>query len=220
MPLADDLRVESPDPARIADRADVALLSLPNGLASGLVPNLLERGVRVVDLSADYRYRSLAQWSNVYAQEARLCHREDAALCSEAVYGLPEWNAPEIAMARLVAAPGCFPTASLLPLLPFLKQGLIEQDGVIIDAKTGTSGGGRAAKEHLLLAEASESITPYGVWAIAIHRKSNRWQVKSLGVQFNCNSPLISCQWCVVCSQPFMRDCAIQVSLQKTARPS
>ncbi len=163
LPLADDLRVESPDPARIADRADVALLSLPNGLASGLVPNLLERGVRVVDLSADYRYRSLEKWSNVYAQEARLCHREDAALCSEAVYGLPEWNAPEIAMARLVAAPGCFPTASLLPLLPFLKQGLIEQDGVIIDAKTGTSGGGRAAKEHLLLAEASESITPYGV---------------------------------------------------------
>ena len=63
----------------------------------------------------------------------------------------------------MVAAPGCFPTASLLPLLPFLKQGLIESDGLIIDAKTGTSGGGRAAKEHLLLAEASESIAPYGV---------------------------------------------------------
>ena len=163
LPLPDDPLVETPEPARIAERADVALLSLPNGLASGLVPELLERGVRVVDLSADYRYRSLDQWSEVYAQEARSCKRTDSELCSEAVYGLPEWNAPAIASARLVAAPGCFPTTSLLPLLPFLKQGLIEQDGVIIDAKTGTSGGGRAAKEHLLLAEASESICPYGV---------------------------------------------------------
>jgi N-acetyl-gamma-glutamyl-phosphate reductase len=76
---------------------------------------------------------------------------------------LSEWNGPEIAAAKLVAAPGCFPTASLLPLLPFLKQGLIENDGLIIDAKTGTSGGGRLAKEQFLLAEASESITPYGV---------------------------------------------------------
>lgn len=163
LPLPDDPLVETPEPARIAERADVALLSLPNGLASGLVPELLERGVRVVDLSADYRYRSLDQWSEVYAQEARSCKRTDSDLCSEAVYGLPEWNASAIASARLVAAPGCFPTTSLLPLLPFLKQGLIEQDGVIIDAKTGTSGGGRAAKEHLLLAEASESICPYGV---------------------------------------------------------
>jgi N-acetyl-gamma-glutamyl-phosphate reductase len=163
LPLPDDPLVQSPDPARIAEQSDVALLSLPNGLASGLVPGLLERGVRVVDLSADYRYRSLDQWSTVYAQEALNCKRTDAELCSEAVYGLPEWNASAIATARLVAAPGCFPTASLLPLLPFLKQGLIEQDGVIIDAKTGTSGGGRAAKEHLLLAEASESISPYGV---------------------------------------------------------
>jgi N-acetyl-gamma-glutamyl-phosphate reductase len=163
LPLPDDPLVESPDPIRIAEKADVALLSLPNGLASGLAPGLLECGVRVIDLSADYRYRSLDQWSSVYAQEALSCKRTDADLCSEAVYGLPEWNASAIATARLVAAPGCFPTASLLPLLPFLKQGLIEQDGVIIDAKTGTSGGGRAAKEHLLLAEASESISPYGV---------------------------------------------------------
>ena len=96
-------------------------------------------------------------------QEARSAARTDDDLCEEAIYGLPEWHHQDIANARLVAAPGCFPTASLLPLLPFLKQGLIESDGLIIDAKTGTSGGGRAAKEHLLLAEASESIAPYGV---------------------------------------------------------
>ena len=163
LPLPDDPLVESVDPVRIAEVADYAVLSLPNGLACQLAPQLLDRGVRVVDLSADFRYRSLDQWLEVYAQEASNINRTDAELCLEAVYGLPEWNGPAIAEAKLVAAPGCFPTASLLPLLPFLKQGLIEKDGVIIDAKTGTSGGGRAAKENLLLAEASESISPYGV---------------------------------------------------------
>ena len=163
LPLKQDLVVESPDPERIADQADFAVLSLPNGLASQLVPPLLERGVRVVDLSADYRYRSLDQWASVYVHEARTHNRADADLCQEAVYGLAEWHGDAIAKARLVAAPGCFPTTSLLPLLPFLKQGLIETEGLIIDAKTGTSGGGRAAKENLLLAEASESIAPYGV---------------------------------------------------------
>jgi hypothetical protein len=74
-----------------------------------------------------------------------------------------EWDATRIRTARLVAAPGCFPTASLLALLPFLQQGLIEPGGIVIDAKTGTSGGGRAAKENLLLAEASEAVAPYGV---------------------------------------------------------
>jgi N-acetyl-gamma-glutamyl-phosphate reductase len=119
--------------------------------------------VKVVDLSADYRYSSLEQWQEVYATEARQCPRSDAELCQEAVYGLVEWEQERIREARLVAAPGCFPTASLLALTPFLKQGLIETGGIVVDAKTGTSGGGRAAKEHLLLAEASEGVAPYGV---------------------------------------------------------
>ena len=163
LPLPDDPRVEAVDADRIAEAADFAVLSLPNGLACQLTPKLLDRGVRVVDLSADFRYRSLEQWSQVYAQEARSLQRADATLCCSAVYGLPEWHGPAIAEAALVAAPGCFPTASLLPILPFLKQGLIETDGIIIDAKTGTSGGGRIPKQAMLLAEASESIAPYGV---------------------------------------------------------
>ena len=163
LPLAGDPVVQTPDPAAIAEQADFAVLSLPNGLAAQLVPPLLERGVRVVDLSADYRYSSLAQWQEVYAGEAGQLSRADAHLCAEAVYGLPEWQAEQIRSARLVAAPGCFPTASLLGLLPFLKQGLIDTRGIVIDAKTGTSGGGRAAKEHLLLAECSEAVSPYGV---------------------------------------------------------
>ena len=163
LPLPDDPVVQTPDPEAIAAAADLAMLSLPNGLAAQLVPPLLEHGVKVVDLSADYRYRSLPQWQEVYAVEARQLPRSDADLCQEAVYGLVEWEEARIREARLVAAPGCFPTASLLALLPFLKQGLIELGGIVIDAKTGTSGGGRAAKEHLLLAEAAEAVAPYGV---------------------------------------------------------
>ncbi|MFO0031986.1 MAG: N-acetyl-gamma-glutamyl-phosphate reductase, partial [Cyanobacteriota bacterium] len=163
LPLGGDPEVQPPDPAAIAAAADLAVLSLPNGLASSLVPVLLSRGVRVVDLSADYRYRSLERWQEVYAEEAVKHPRQDGDLCQEAVYGLVEWQEERIRTARLVAAPGCFPTASLLPLLPFLKQGLIETNGIVVDAKTGTSGGGRMAREHLLLAEAAEAIAPYGV---------------------------------------------------------
>jgi N-acetyl-gamma-glutamyl-phosphate reductase len=163
LPLPGDPLVQSPDPEAIAAAADLAVLSLPNGLAAQLVPPLLELGVKVVDLSADYRYRSLAQWQEVYAAEAAQVPRQDGELCKQAVYGLVEWEEERIRQARLVAAPGCFPTASLLALLPFLKQGLIELDGIVIDAKTGSSGGGRAAKEHLLLAEAGEAVMPYGV---------------------------------------------------------
>ncbi|MEB3243995.1 MAG: N-acetyl-gamma-glutamyl-phosphate reductase [Cyanobacteriota bacterium] len=163
LPLPEDPVVRTCDPEAIAATADLAVLSLPNGLASQLVPPLLERGVKVVDLSADYRYRSLDHWKEVYSSEAKQHPRQDDPLCAEAVYGLVEWEARRIAKARLVAAPGCFPTASLLALMPFLSQGLIELNGIVIDAKTGTSGGGRAAKEHLLLAEAGESVAPYGV---------------------------------------------------------
>jgi N-acetyl-gamma-glutamyl-phosphate reductase len=163
LPLPGNPVVQSPDVEAIAAAADLAVLSLPNGLAAQLVPGLLQRGVKVVDLSADYRYSSLEQWHEVYASEAGQVPRSDQELCSEAVYGLVEWEEERIREARLVAAPGCFPTASLLALLPFLNQGLIESSGIVIDAKTGTSGGGRAAKEHLLLAEASEGVAPYGV---------------------------------------------------------
>ncbi len=163
LPLPGDPVVRSPDPEAVAAEADLAVLSLPSGLAARLAPGLIERGVRVVDLSADYRYSSLARWQEVYSAEARETPRSDADLCAEAVYGLVEWREAAIRTARLVAAPGCFPTASLLALIPFLKQGLIEPRGIVIDAKTGTSGGGRAAKEHLLLAEADEAVSPYGV---------------------------------------------------------
>ena len=163
LPLENNPLIEKPDPEVISKRADYVVLSLPNGMASQLAPKLISQNNRVIDLSADYRYHSLDRWKQIYIQEADLYNRNDYDLCSEAIYGLSEWNEKKISLARLVSCPGCFPTASLLPLLPFLKQGLIDNDGLIIDAKSGTSGGGRSPKEHMLFAEASEAISPYGV---------------------------------------------------------
>ncbi|TGG90853.1 MAG: N-acetyl-gamma-glutamyl-phosphate reductase [Aphanocapsa feldmannii 277cV] len=159
---ASDLLVERPDPDRIASRADLVVMSLPNGMAARFTPALLDRGLRVLDLSADYRFTDLDAWRAIYGP---IVHndRNDGALCREAVYGLPECCADAIATARLVGCPGCYPTASLLALMPLLQKGLIETDGIIIDAKSGTSGGGREAKVNLLLAEADEAVMPYGV---------------------------------------------------------
>ncbi len=161
--LDNNLLIKKPDPDEIANYADYVILSLPNGKASQIVPSLIKNGLKVIDLSADYRYRSLDKWKSVYVSESSQYKRDDYELCNEAIYGLPEWNSSKIKKAKIVAAPGCFPTASLLPLLPFLKQGLVDHERLIIDAKTGTSGGGRNPKEGMLLSEAAESISPYGV---------------------------------------------------------
>ena len=161
-----DLVVQAPDPAAIAAAADAAVLSLPNGLAATMVPVLLEHGVRVLDLSADYRFADLATWRSIYSDHVSgkpASARQDGALCAEAVYGLPEWQGAAIARARLVGCPGCFPTASLIALMPLLQDQLVDPGSIVIDAKTGTSGGGRDAREHLLLAEAGEAVAPYGV---------------------------------------------------------
>ncbi len=161
--LSDDLTIEPCNPERISQEADYAFLSLPNGVASQLVPHLIKNDIKVIDLSADYRFKSLDMWKSVYSTEAEKYARDDYQLCNSAIYGLPEFFASEIFKSNLVSCPGCFPTASLLSLIPFLRQGLIDNDGLIIDAKSGSSGGGRNPKEHLLLSECSESIMPYGV---------------------------------------------------------
>ena len=147
----------------IAKLSEYAILSLPNGLSSQLTPALLEKGIKVLDLSADYRFKSLDKWKEVYPSEAATYPRFDYELCKEAVYGFSEEFSNEISKSRLIACPGCYPTSSLSVLIPFLKQGLIESEGIIIDAKSGTSGGGRNPNEQLLLSECSESIKPYGV---------------------------------------------------------
>ncbi len=153
-----DLKIEPIDPDIIAARCQVVFLALPNGLACELVPKLVAQGCRVLDLSADYRFTDLDTYTYWYKTP-----RTDREIAATAVYGLPELYRAKLKTAKVVGCPGCYPTASLLALSPLLKQGLIDPDTAIIDAKSGTSGGGRQAKTHLLLAEADNSISAYSV---------------------------------------------------------
>lgn len=153
-----NLTVEAPDLETIGDRCEVVFLSLPNGLAYKMAPTLLQKGCKVLDLSADYRFDNLETYRAWYGGD-----RTDQTVAETAVYGLPEIYRDRIAEAQLVGCPGCHVTASLLALSPLMKQGLVVPETAVIDAKTGTSGGGRQAKTHLLLAEADNSISAYGV---------------------------------------------------------
>ena len=157
-----DLSIEKIDVDEVAARCEVVFLGLPNGLACDLAPTLIEKGCKVLDLSADYRFSDLDTYTDWYKKE-----REDFQTASTAVYGLPELHRQQIEQSQLIGCPGCYPTASLLALAPLLKNGLIDPSTAIIDAKSGTSGGGRQAKTNMLLAEADNSLGAYGV---ASHR--------------------------------------------------
>ena len=188
MKLLVDKEITKSNIDEIAHDCDYAILSLPNGLSSQLTPLLLEKGIKILDLSADYRFKSLDKWKEVYSKEAAKYHRHDYELCEEAVYGFSEEFSSEISKSRLIACPGCYPTSSLSVLIPFLKQGLIESEGIIIDAKSGTSGGGRNPSEQLLLSECSESIKPYGVighrHTAEIERISSHFAGHEVNLQF------------------------------------
>ncbi len=137
---------------------NVVFFATPNGTAMQIVPNILATGVKVVDLSADFRLKDPAVWQHWYGMP-HAC----ANLLPEAVYGLPELNREAIKCARLVANPGCYPTAILLGFLPLIEQRQIDFANLIADAKSGVSGAGRAAKVAMLLCEAGESFKAYGV---------------------------------------------------------
>ena len=153
-----NLNIEAIDLDLIASRCQIVFMGLPNGLACQMAPTLLAKGCKVLDLSADYRFSNLDTYSAWYGKE-----REDGAIAATAIYGLPELYREKIKQSQLIGCPGCYPTASLLALAPLLKQGLILPETAIIDAKSGTSGGGRQAKTNLLLAEADNSLGAYGV---------------------------------------------------------
>jgi N-acetyl-gamma-glutamyl-phosphate reductase len=140
---------------------DIAFFGLPHGAAQEVIAGLPAH-VRAIDLSPDFRFADPA----VYAATYGLPHAA-AASQAEAVYGLTELARERIPGARIIACPGCYPTASLLPLLPLVEAGLIDAGDIIIDAKSGVSGAGRAAKEGSLYAEVAEGIHAYGV---AAHR--------------------------------------------------
>ncbi len=150
--------VFTPPEESILRRCDVIFFATPNGTAMGMVPGLLEAGVRVIDLAADFRLKDAAEWEQWYGMP-HACPE----LLSEAVYGLPETNREAIREARLVACPGCYPTAVQLGFLPLLEAGVVKPGSLIADAKSGVSGAGRKASVGTLLAECSESMKAYAV---------------------------------------------------------
>lgn len=152
-----DLAFEDPAQAPLAD-CDLVFFATPNGTAMEQAPALLEAGVRVVDLAADFRIKDLSVWERWYGMR-----HAAPALVDEAVYGLPELNRETIRRARLVANPGCYPTAITLGLLPLLEADLIEPSRIIADGKSGVSGAGRKASAGLLMAEVGESFKAYSV---------------------------------------------------------
>lgn len=147
------------DPAEAdLDRCDVVFFATPNGIAMQQTRALLAKGVRVIDLAADFRIKDVATWEKWYGM-THACPE----LIAEAVYGLPEMNRDKIRDARLIANPGCYPTAVQLGFMPLLKAGVVDIKNLIADAKSGVSGAGRKAEVHSLFAEAGDNFKAYGV---------------------------------------------------------
>ncbi len=136
----------------------VAFFATPNGVAMQQTRALLDAGVRVIDLAADFRIKDIGVWEKWYG----MTHAAPD-LVAEAVYGLPELNRDQVRNARLVANPGCYPTAVQLGFLPLIEAGCVDADHLIADAKSGVSGAGRKAETHILFAEASDNFKAYGV---------------------------------------------------------
>ncbi|MBX2806197.1 MAG: N-acetyl-gamma-glutamyl-phosphate reductase [Hyphomicrobiales bacterium] len=153
--------LDGPDLVKAEDAdwssCDVVFSGLPHGTAQDLIAELPEH-LRIIDMSADFRLRDVETYKRWYGREHIAQH-----LLKNAVYGLSEHYAPQIADSRLVACPGCYPTAVLMALLPLAKSQLIDVRDLVIDAKSGTTGAGRSLKQNLLFAEAGEGLAPYSV---------------------------------------------------------
>ena len=140
------------------DRCDVVFFATPNGVAMQQTRALLDAGVRVIDLAADFRIKDIGVWEKWYGMS-----HAAPDLVAEAVYGLPEVNREAIRKARLVANPGCYPTATQLGFLPLVEAGCVDVGYLVADAKSGVSGAGRKAETQILFSEASDNFKAYGV---------------------------------------------------------
>lgn len=152
-----NMPIEPLDFPKLADKAQAVLCCLPHKVSMGFVPKLLEAGLKVVDFSADYRLRDAAVYEKYYAPHT------DRANLAHAIYGLPELYRKEISSARLIANPGCYPTGALLALMPALKEGLIYPRGIIVNAVTGVSGGGKNPSPVFHFPSMNENLLAYGV---------------------------------------------------------
>lgn len=152
-----ELAFTHPDEAHL-EQCDVVFFATPNGIAMQQVRGLLDAGVKVIDLAADFRLQDIGTWEKWYGM-THAC----PDLVAEAVYGLPEINRAQIKQARLIANPGCYPTAVQLGWLPLLEAGVIDTSYLIADAKSGVSGAGRTAGISNLFSEAGDNFKAYGV---------------------------------------------------------
>jgi N-acetyl-gamma-glutamyl-phosphate reductase len=152
-----DIKFSDPKDAAL-DRCDLVFFATPNGIAMQQARALIDAGVRIVDLAADFRITDVAEWEKWYGMS-----HAAPDLVADAVYGLPEVNREQIRKARLVANPGCYPTATQLGLLPLIEAGCVDLDHLIADCKSGVSGAGRKAETHILFGEASDNFKAYGV---------------------------------------------------------
>ena len=152
-----DLRFEDPAACNLAS-CDVVFFATPNGIAMQQAPALLDAGVKVIDLAADFRIKDVAEWEKWYGMQ-----HASPEWVAKAVYGLPEVNRAAIREARLIANPGCYPTAVQLGFMPLVEAGLVDLDHLIADAKSGVSGAGRKAELTSLFSEASDNFKAYGV---------------------------------------------------------
>lgn len=142
----------------VLGKCDVVFFATPNGTAMKMVPALLDMGVRIIDLAADFRLKDAAVWKHWYGMD-HAC----VDVLADAVYGLPEINRSHIRSAKVVANPGCYPTAVTLGFLPLIENDLIDDQHLIADAKSGVSGAGRGANVAALQAESAENFKPYGI---------------------------------------------------------
>ena len=151
------LRFSDPSAAALTD-CDAVFFATPNGIAMQQAGSLLAAGVRVIDLAADFRIKEVAVWEKWYGMK-----HASPELVAEAVYGLPELFREQIRSARLVANPGCYPTATQLGFLPLVEAGCIDLKHLVADVKSGVSGAGRKAETHILFSEAADNFKAYGV---------------------------------------------------------
>lgn len=153
-----DKKMSSIDADKIADESDLVFFATPSGVSSSLVDQFKGKDIKVIDLSGDLRLKNTSDYLKWYKKTPA-----NEAIVDEAVYGLSEWNKEQVKAANWVANPGCYPTATLLGLAPVVKEGLIDPRSIIVDAKSGTSGAGRAASRATLYAEVNENFKIYKV---------------------------------------------------------
>ncbi len=185
-----DLSCSTFDPAQIAQTCPFAFLALPHAASLASAPELRRRGVRVIDLSADYRLKDPLIYADWYDHE----HTDPAGL-AEAVYGLPELFREAIPAAGLIANPGCYTSASILGLAPLLAESKIEPTRIIIDAKSGVSGAGRARSFRPCSPSATKVCPPTGLADIAIPPKLTRFSPRWPDKASKSSSPPISSRW-------------------------